>query len=486
MGVLSGLQPERVFYYFEEICKIPHGSYDVKAISDYLMGVAASLHLEARQDEEYNVVIKKPAAPGYEKAPALMIQGHMDMVCVKNPDVVHDFKKDGLKLAIEDGWVHACGTTLGADDGVALAMGLAILEDDSLIHPALEVVFTTEEEVGMEGAIALDTSDLKAAYLLNLDSEAEGHFLAGCAGGVKVHSLLPVKTAEAEGVKMTLGISGLAGGHSGAEIDKGRGNANILLGRLLYELDKQAMYHVISVEGGEKDNAIPSDSRAVIVAAPEDADLIRETALAFGRTLANEFHTSDPGVRVEAVCGEAGSYEVMTTSSKGKMVFMLMEVPNGIQTMSADLPGLPESSLNLGVLRTDEEGVHMTWAVRSSVKSLKTLMSDKLQYMTELLGGEVTFSGDYPEWPFNPGSEICELCLEVYEEQTGKKGVVETIHAGVECGLLAEKMPGLDMVSMGPELLEIHTPRERMNIASMASTYALVLEVIKRLAERKA
>ena len=410
MGVLEGLKPERVFYYFEEICKIPHGSYNVEAISDYCVSVAQSLNLEVRQDEEYNVVIRKPASEGYGEAPVLMLQGHLDMVCVKDAGVDFDFEKDGLNLVVEDGYVHAKGTTLGGDDGIAVAMGLAILEDNTIEHPELEVVFTTEEEVGMEGAIALDTADLKAKYLLNLDSEDEGHFLAGCAGGVKATSFLPMSCASAEGTAMTLHVHGLVGGHSGSEIDKGRANANILLGRLLFELHEALPFCIISVDGGDKDNAIPVDSKAEIVVSDEDIDEIQSLAAAFQEKVCCEFHVCDPVIAIDADVRAEGGYEVFSMALTEKVIFMLMQVPNGIQTMSADLPGLVESSLNLGVLETTEEGVAMTWAIRSSVKSLKELMKDKLRYMTEFLGGEMTFRGEYPEWPFNPDSKNCALC----------------------------------------------------------------------------
>ncbi len=479
MGVLDGLKPERVFYYFEEICKIPHGSYNVKAVSDYCVSVAKSLKLEVRQDDAYNVIIKKPASAGYGDAKTLMIQGHLDMVCVKDADVDFDFEKDGLNLVVEDGYVRASGTTLGGDDGIAVAMGLAILEDNTIEHPNLEVVFTTEEEVGMEGAIALDTSDLKSEYLLNLDSEDEGLFLAGCAGGVKAKVLLPLDVMPMEGTAMTINITNLRGGHSGSEIHKCQANAILLLGRLLFELHQNLPFGLVNVSGGAKDNAIPVESHMQIVVDPEDVEMVRGVVEDFGKVIANEFQTSDPNITMTAHADGTGSYDVLTMSLMEKVIFMLMQVPNGVQTMSADLPGLVESSLNLGVLRTDKDGVTMTWAIRSSVKSLKILMRDKLQYMTEFFGGEISFNGDYPEWPFNPKSKICNMCTKLYEEMFGQKASIETIHAGLECGLLSEKMPGLDMVSMGPEMHDIHTSREKLGIASVERTYALVLTILK-------
>lgn len=481
MRVLGNLEPERVFYYFEEISGIPRGSYNVKAVSDYCVGVARSLGLEVRQDEAYNVVIKKPASPGYGPSPALMLQGHLDMVCVHDDCNPIDMEKEPISLIVEDGFVHADHTSLGGDDGIAVAMGLAILEDDTLEHPDLEVVFTTEEEVGMDGAIALDTSDLKAAYLLNLDSEAEGEFLAGCAGGVKAEALFSYLPEEAAGEGVQIRIGGLVGGHSGDEIDKCRANANILLGRVLGAMQEKASFRIVSVSGGAKDNAIPVDSSALIIAEAEDTDSLCQAVEEITAKIKAEFRTADPGITITAEKTGEMRADAFDPVFADNMIFMLLQVPNGIQTMSADLPGLVESSLNLGVLQTEDDGVHMTWAVRSSVKSLKELICDKLERLTIRLGGTISWHGAYPEWTFNPDSRICRLCADVYKEQTGKEAVITTIHAGLECGLLSEKMPDLDMVSMGPDLYDIHTSRERMDIASVQRSYRLVREVIRRI-----
>lgn len=481
LRVLDGLNPERVFYYFEEISGIPRGSYNVKAVSDYCVGVAKSLGLEVRQDEAFNVVIKKPASAGYGPSPALMLQGHLDMVCVHDADYPIDMEKEPIKLIVEDGFVRADHTTLGGDDGIAVAMGLAILEDDTLEHPDLEVVFTTEEEVGMDGAIALDVSDLKASYLLNLDSEKEGYFLAGCAGGCKGEAEFSFLPEDVTGEVINLSIGGLIGGHSGDEIDKCRASAIMLLGRVLGAMQETASFRIVSISGGEKDNAIPVDSCAKIVAEPEDADLLLEAVRKIAEKIKAEFRTADPGICIQAQKAGQEALQAFDPVFTDDMIFMLLEVPNGIQTMSADLPGLVESSLNLGILRTEEERVTMTWAVRSSVKSLKELICDKLERLTLRMGGEISWHGDYPEWPFNPDSRICRLCSEVYKEQTGKDAQIATIHAGLECGLLSEKMPQLDMVSMGPDMYAIHTSKERMDIASVERSYWLVREVIRRI-----
>ena len=481
MGILSGLEPERVFYYFEELCKIPHGSYNTKAVSDYCVSIAQSLGLEVRQDEANNVVIKKPASAGCRSGHTVMLQGHLDMVCVKDAGVDHDFEKDGLKLVVEDGYVRAQGTTLGGDDGIAVAMGLALLEDKTLVHPALEVVFTTEEEVGMDGAMALDTSDLHADCLINLDSEEEGHFLAGCAGGVKAESRFEISRCSRRGLAVDLKIDGLVGGHSGAEIDKCRANAIILMGRLLNTIDRSIDFDLASISGGAKDNAIPIDACAGIVIDPADLAALEACVADFAADVRTEYQTADPDIRISAAAAAEGEYEVYTKHLLGRLLLMLMLVPNGIQTMSAEL-NMPESSLNLGILDDQDDMVRMTWAVRSSVASLKGLMKDKLENLTELLGGEITFNGDYPAWPFNPNGKICGMCKDIYEKQTGRSASIETMHAGLECGLLSEKMPGLDIVSMGPDLFDIHTSKERMKIDSVERIWHLVVEVLKELA----
>lgn len=478
------LKPERVFYYFEQLCGIPHGSYNTKAISDYCVGVAQTLGLKVRQDELNNVVIFKPASPGYENLPTLMIQGHLDMVCEKNAEVDFDFMTEGLNLYTEDGYVKAKGTTLGGDDGIAVAYGLAILEDNTLCHPALEVVFTTEEEVGMEGVAGLDVSDLQAAYLLNLDSEDEGHILAGCAGGLKSTVTFQVSRQPQEGFVVDLKIKGLAGGHSGTEINKGRANANILMGRLLFELHKQLNYGIIQLHGGLKDNAIPREAFAALVVHPEEGVLVKEIVNDFQRMVENEFYYTDPDVEVQCEIHEQETVaEAFSMMLMEKVIFMLMEAPNGVQTMSGALPGLVESSLNLGIVITEETQVKFCFAVRSAIDSLKVYISDKLRYLAELFGGDYNISGLYPEWSYKKDSKLRDLLIGVYEEMYHETPVVETIHAGLECGLLLEKMPQLDIVSIGPDMKDIHTPREALDIASVERTYEYILEILKQFKE---
>ena len=479
MGVLEGLKPERVFYYFEKICGIPHGSYNVQGISDYIVDVARSLDLEVRQDETLNVVIKKPASEGYGPSPVLMLQGHMDMVCVKDPGTDIDLEKEAIRLMVEDGFIHADHTSLGGDDGIAVAMGLALLEDDTIAHPPLEVVFTTQEEVGMDGALALDTSDLKASALLNLDSEAEGILTVGCAGGAALTCTIPAERESEQGRKLFLDISGLTGGHSGSEIDKERANANVLLGRLLFELERILPFALIDMAGGEKDNAIADGCKAQLLIRPEDLTAAMDCVSAFEKTIQNEYRVQDPGIRIKAEdLGEAAC-PVIKGKTLENIISLLFEAPYGVQAMSMDMKGLVETSLNLGILKSSEKSVCLTWSVRSCVASRKKLLLDRLTHLAKRLGGTVTIAGDYPEWPYNPDSRLYALIADLYEKQNGKKPAVETIHAGLECGILGKKMPGLDMVSIGPDILDIHTTKESLDTASVARTYELVLHVLK-------
>lgn len=476
--VLKNLEPVSVFRFFEEICGIPHGSGNVKEISDYCVAFARQRGLEVMQDEALNVIIKKPASAGMEHVPAVILQGHLDMVCEKNSDVAFDFEKDGLRLAIDGDFIHAQGTTLGGDDGIAVAMGLAILDDDSLVHPTLEVLFTTEEETGMDGAQALDCSHLGAKYMINLDSEEEGVITVGCAGGLKSCAAFPVDNMPFSGVEYELSISGLLGGHSGAEIHLGRANANKLMGRLLFALRKEMAFGLIEVNGGAKDNAIAREAAASVVIPEDQCALAQQLVEAAAADIRNEYRVNDSNICIRFTKKGAYNDGVLTFATAEKIIYMLFNTPYGVQTMSADLPGLVESSLNLGIVSTGMDEVTLTWAVRSSVKSLKWLINDRLAYMTELLGGEYTWHGDYPEWAFKPESGLRSLAVETYEMMFGKTPVVSTIHAGLECGLFAEKMPGEDMISIGPDMKDIHTPAERLSISSTKRTYDYVCRML--------
>ena len=484
MGILDGLKPERVFYYFEKICSIPHGSYNVRKISDYCMEVAKNLGLEARQDEWYNVVIRKPASADQAGGPVLMLQGHLDMVAVKNPGVALDLEKDGLSLIVEDGYIRADGTSLGADDGIAIAMILAILEDDSISHPALEAVFTVQEEVGMEGAAAMSVDDLQSTYMLNLDCETEGQILAGCAGGACAKAVVPGHMQEKDGQLYQIRIEGLTGGHSGAEIHKGRANANVLLGRALMALREKTPIFLKEAEGGEKDNAIPHSSYASFITDPDtDPDVLKAAFESFCAQIEAEYGRIEKTCSLRMTGPEMASCPVMSAEDTDKVLFLLFVSPDSMQSMSQDLPGIVQTSLNLAILRADAREASITWSVRSILHSGKQHLLDKLCHLAGSQGCTCQIYGDYPEWPFNPHSRMCALSAEIYRDLTGKEPRMEMIHAGVECSIFSEKMPGLDIVSLGPDILDIHTPGEHMDIASAARVYELVLRILARFPE---
>lgn len=485
MSVLEHLQPASVLRFFEELCAIPHGSGNTKAISDYCADFARMRGLEYYQDALNNVIMIKPAAAGYEDAPAVILQGHMDMVCEKAEDCTVDMAKDGLRLQTDGAWVWAEGTTLGGDDGIAVAMGLALLDDNSVAHPRLEVVLTVDEEVGMEGAVGLDVSPLQGRLMLNVDSEVEGIMTVSCAGGVRATCCVPVEREAADGVCRRLVIEGLSGGHSGVEIHKGRANANLLMGRLLSALVKKLPVYIAELEGGQADNAIASRCSAVVKVAKDDAAKVEEIVAVCGAVFAREYQTADPNL---AVLVEEADDRVLPLSKEAteRVISALLLIPNGVQTMSMDIEGLVQTSLNLGVLRLKADELFMTSAVRSSLATEKAMICERLDCLVKLLGGHVDYLGDYPAWEYKKDSGLRDLVCDVYEKQTGKQAVIEAIHAGLECGVFAGKLPGLDCISLGPNLKDIHTPRERMEVASVERTWELVKEILRRTKELKA
>lgn len=479
MRALENCEPKRVFYYFEELCKIPHGSGNTKQISDYLVSFAKEHGLEYVQDEMNNVVIYKPATKGYEDAPAVILQGHMDMVCEKRPDVDHDFTKDPLNISVKDGYVTANGTTLGGDDGIAVAYGLALLESKDLAHPALEVLITVDEEIGLLGAEGFDCSVLKGKRLINLDSEAEGSLWISCAGGLSGISTIPVQRVEAEGQKAAVKITGLMGGHSGAEIDKKRANANVLMGRFLYSLQQETAYEIISLAGGQKDNAITREADAELLV--EDINSVKACAEKLQKGFREEYAGTDEGITVEITDLGVASAKVLHPTSREKVLFFLMEVPFGIQKMSGSIDGLVETSTNIGIVKLGEDEFLGSSSVRSSVEAAGAALSDKICYLTEFLGGEYTVQGAYPAWEYRKDSPLRDQMVEVYEEMYGEKPNVVAIHAGLECGLFYKKIEGLDCVSLGPNMKDIHTSEEVLDIASTERVWKYLVKVLESL-----
>ena len=477
MQVLEHLEPKQVFSFFEAMCAIPHGSRNTKAISDWCVAFAKERGLEHYQDEANNVIIIKPAAPGYEAAQPIILQGHLDMVCEKAAGCPKDMDREGLDLAIDGDYVYAKGTTLGSDDGIAVAMAMAILDDKSLPAPRIEAVFTTDEEIGLLGATALDVSPLKGREMLNLDSEAEGIFTVSCAGGNTTACILPVTRTAFAGATLTVTVGGLTGGHSGAEIHKGRANSNMLMGRVLLTLAQKMDLRIQRVDGGLKDNAIPVETRATLVVS--DLQAAEQLAGEMEKTLQNEYRTTDPALFVRAEAAQSTQLP-LDQASTGKVICMLQCLPNGIEAMSAEIHGLVQTSLNMGILVTEEDEVRASYSVRSSVDSQKQMLKERLSCLMEQLGGRVEFSGEYTGWQYQEHSPLRERMVAVFQEQYGKAPKIEAIHAGLECGIFAGKMPGLDCVSIGPDLLEIHTPREKMSISSVQRVWAFLLEVLKR------
>ena len=479
MSALTGLEPASVFYYFEEICGIPHTSHHEKALSDYCVQFAKAHGLACRQDEMGNVLIKAPATPGYEKEPGLILQGHLDMVGDKTADCPLDLEKDAIHPVVDGGYVCAEGTTLGGDDGIAVAYALAVLDAKDIPHPALEVVLTVCEEVGLLGASAMDFSDLEGRMLVNIDSEEEGVLTAGCAGGRRVECHLPIARVPVTGTAVKADVIGLVGGHSGTEIHKGRANAIALLGRWLTLLTENGVdYAALTLSGGAKENVIPKESSITLVLPAGITEGVHTAAAQFAAQVQAEYGMADPAIRLQLTEQGCGAFSALDADSTQRLRKALLLMPWGVQAMSMDVPGLVETSLNLGVAEMDEQEVILRFSIRSSASSAKELLSRKVQTLTELLGGSVRFHGDYPAWTYARESALRDRCVAVYEVQYGKKPQIAALHAGLECGILSGKIEGLDCISFGPNLLHVHTPNERADIASVARVWEYLKAIL--------
>ena len=479
MKKISEFEPKRVFHYFEEISKIPHGSYNTKQISDYLAGFAKDKGLKYIQDELGNVIIYVPASAGYEKSAPVILQGHMDMVCTVVPGKDIDMTKEALKLAIDGDWLYAEDTTLGGDDGMAVAMMLAIAESDAYAHPALECVFTVDEETGLEGAEGLDAKNLKARKMINLDSEDEGIITVSCAGGISANVHLPVKREKAPGTLFEVSIGGLLGGHSGAAINKELANANVVMGRVLCEMKKVANIHIVSLAGGNADNVITMACEAKVIAHDNEA-AVEAAIKKLEDVLKNEYKSSDPGICINLKnCGKAEENAVCAKDT-AKIISFLLNAPYGIQSMSMDIEGLVETSLNIGILNLEENEMTALYALRSSVLSKMEHLQDKLTDFCEVLGGSVEYSLYYPGWEYRKDSPLRDTCVSVFKRMYGKEPLVEAIHAGLECGFFAGKLgDDFDAVSIGPDMRCVHTPDEKLSISSTERTFDYLLEILK-------
>lgn len=482
MNVLDHLGCDKVFYYFEKICDIPHGSFHEKALSDYIVAFAKERGFYCRQDNRYNVVIKKPGTAGFEKSPALIIQGHIDMVCEKNADTEHDFLTEPLKLYIDGDNIKARGTTLGADNGIAVAYMLALLDAENIEHPPIECVFTVEEEIGMGGATDLDAFDLEGKRFLNMDTEEEGHLMVSCCGGRRMRMYLPVEreTRSAEKKAFVIRIRGLKGGHSGSDIHLQRASANVLMGRLLLELRETIGFDLVEVNGGNMDNAICREAEAMLYIDPakeaEAAALVSELQKRFWAEYKDR--ESDILMTMEETEGTA---EVLTAEVRNHIIALLNLLPYGVQTMDTNMEGLVESSSNIGIVRTEEEHIFIDNAVRGSVESRKDAICKKIEVLGELCGAKVVGVNDYPGWQYNPDSELLQIFKGAWLEKFGKEPKVVAIHAGLECGLFAKKISGLDLISLGPDMWDVHTPDERLSISSTIRVWEYLKVVLKKL-----
>ena len=459
---------KNVMKIFEELAAIPHGSGNTKAISDYCVAYAKKRGLKVVQDALNNVVIYLPATSGYEDHPTVILQGHLDMVCEKEPESTHDFEKDPLQLRREGDWLMATDTTLGGDDGIAIAYALALLEEETP-HPALELFFTVDEETGMDGAIGFDPAWLQGRKLLNLDSEEEGQMIVSAAGGCNATATLPVTRERCEGAVYRITVEGLQGGHSGAEIHRGLGNANMILAKILSGL----RCRLIEFCGGNKGNAVPRSASALVVL---DQPVEGEALTALFR---REYGEREPELTVTVTTATA--LRQMTKECSEQAVALLSTLPDGVQAWSASIEGLVETSLNCGIVTTTEEALTVLTSLRSMVNTEREALFARVKTLMERCGAAVKKDSEYPAWEYREDSPLRETVCRCYRKQTGKDMKVIALHAGLECGLLSEKLPGLDCVSLGPDMKDIHTPRERISVSSVERTGQLLKEILKEL-----
>lgn len=479
MKSLSGLEPKKVFEYFERLSSVPHGSGNTDAISELCVEMAKELGLYCRREPCNNVIIRKGGSAGYESSEPIILQGHMDMVCVKTDDCEKDLTREGPDLMTDGEWVWADRTSLGGDDCIALAVIFAILADDSLPHPPIEALFTVDEETGMDGAFNADLSDFKGRRLLNLDSEEEGVFTVSCAGGINADCYLPCSlTALTDEKPYRIRLGGLIGGHSGTEIDKGRANANNLMARVLYTAAEQFPgLRIADIRGGRFHNVICPLNEALVAVSAEKAEAFKMFIRGFGAVLGNEYAGCDDGLMLS--CEPARFDRAADVAATSRMLHALLVLPQGVLAMSADIPGLVQTSANLGLIGMEDDGLHFSVSVRSGLASQKQMTAQRIRAITELTGGVCELRGAYPGWQYKRDSVLRDTVTEVCRRLTGKEGRVAAVHAGLECGILAEKLPGLDAVSIGPDILDIHSVNERLNVASVQRLYALVCETLR-------
>ncbi|MFI3173993.1 MAG: aminoacyl-histidine dipeptidase [Bacillota bacterium] len=483
MTQFNHIDKDNVLHYFQEISKIPRGSGNEKAISDFLVAFAKEHGLFCRQDALYNVLIKKPGSQSKVNEKPIILQGHIDMVCDKNVGTAHDFTKDPIELVVKGDYIYANETTLGADNGIAVAYMMALLTKTDGVHPPIEGIFTSCEETGLEGAIHFDTSDIEGKRFINLDNEEEGLLLSGCSGGCRMEIALPLEfeIPPKDALSYTISITGLLGGHSGADIHLQRGNAIVILGRILYQLDQKIDFSVSAMHGGSMDNAICREAFATLHIPPEHTSDFQHYLSKYSQEMKEEYSFSDGNIVIHHEVSQEEITKTWSEQTKKYALSILTLLPYGVQTVVSELPTLVESSNNLGILETTGDALLIHNALRSSTKSRMTALVHKIELIGQTYGATVKQSQSYPGWKYNPNSELLAHFAKVYETMYEKSATISAIHAGLECGLFGEKIDGLDMISIGPEMHDIHTPQERVSISSTLRVWEFLLEALKEL-----
>ena len=476
---MPSLKPERVFYYFKQISDVPRGSGNCNGMAHYCKNFAANHNLKYVKDDADNVVIFKDGTAGYENSEPVILQGHTDMVCQKTENATTDFINRGIELFVDGDFLKAKETTLGADNGIAVAMILAILESETIPHPPIEAVFTSDEEIGLIGAGKLDKSILSSKKMINLDSEENDTVTVSCAGGCHFLAKTPVKYQEKNGTKIAVTLKGLKGGHSGVEINSGRMNANILMGRFLRHLSNVCRFDIVSVDGGDKGNAIPVMSKAVLVS--DDTDMLLFEAESYAKSLKNELKSLEPDFCCETAVSDVQEFDVIEPHIRKKIINTLALAPNGVIQMSAEIENLVETSLNMGVFKTGSDEINILFALRSNKKSGLEFLEASLGEFFETMDCKTKTGGHYPPWEYKNDSVLRDLFVNLYKEKTGKDASVEAIHAGLECGVFASAIPELDCISVGPDMYGIHTVEEKLSISAVTELYEIICRMLKNL-----